>query len=378
MHELSLKTSISLKHVRDQVLLNDMALLAKHDRRTTALMLAHIAEIRRRKLYRGAGYSSMYRYLVQELGMSGDVAYKRLQAAKAACKFPGILAAIEDGRLHLTGVVLLEPHLTAENSRALLTAAVHQSTRGIKKLIAERFPKADLPTVVRPIAAGHAECTPNSVTEQGFQASPAAVLELDSNPVVASQSSGSPDAPQSLAPTPMPTYARVEPLSPQRYGVQFTIDEITHALLGDVQALLGASVPSSDIAGVFAMALECLKAKLEKQKFAQCDRPGKRRGSKNPRYVPNDIKRAVWKRDGRRCAFVGTGGKRCDAREGLELDHITPVSRGGESTLANLRLCCRAHNQYEAERVLGAEFMQGKREARKSADSESNSASSSG
>jgi hypothetical protein len=48
----------------------------------------------------------------------------------------------------------------------------------------------------------------------------------------------------------------------------------------------------------------------------------------------------------------------------LEFDHILPVARGGESTADNLRLRCRAHNQYEAERTFGAEFMRQKREAR--------------
>src|SRR5262249_1811163 len=38
-----------------------------------------------------------------------------------------------------------------------------------------------------------------------------------------------------------------------------------------------------------------------------------------------------------------------------------PVARGGKSTLDNLRLVCRGHNQLAAERALGAGFMQKKR-----------------
>jgi len=40
-----------------------------------------------------------------------------------------------------------------------------------------------------------------------------------------------------------------------------------------------------------------------------------------------------------------------------------PYSKGGEATVSNVRLLCRAHNQYEAERAFGAEFMRHKREA---------------
>jgi hypothetical protein len=41
-----------------------------------------------------------------------------------------------------------------------------------------------------------------------------------------------------------------------------------------------------------------------------------------------------------------------------------PVARGGDATVENLRLLCRAHNQHAAERAFGADFMAEKREAR--------------
>ena len=68
-------------------------------------------------------------------------------------------------------------------------------------------------------------------------------------------------------------------------------------------------------------------------------------------------------RDQCRCTYVSDTGRRCEARKRIEFDHQVPVARGGESTVANVRLRCRAHNQYEAERTYGAEFMRCKREA---------------
>jgi hypothetical protein len=38
------------------------------------------------------------------------------------------------------------------------------------------------------------------------------------------------------------------------------------------------------------------------------------------------------------------------------------VARGGRAAIDNLRLRCRAHNQYEAERAFGHEFVRHKRE----------------
>jgi len=77
----------------------------------------------------------------------------------------------------------------------------------------------------------------------------------------------------------------------------------------------------------------------------------------------------VWRRDGGQCTFVSDKGQRCEARSRLEFDHTDPVARGGQATVAGLRLRCRAHNQYEAERVFGTGFMQRKRnEARQLAE----------
>ena len=75
------------------------------------------------------------------------------------------------------------------------------------------------------------------------------------------------------------------------------------------------------------------------------------------------MRRDVWQRDGGQCTFVSDKGQRCEARTRLELDHVIPVSRGGEASAANLRLRCRAHNQYAAECTYGAGFMHRKREA---------------
>jgi hypothetical protein len=64
---------------------------------------------------------------------------------------------------------------------------------------------------------------------------------------------------------------------------------------------------------------------------------------------------------------VSESGHRCGARSRLEFDHVTEFARGGEATVAGIRLRCRGHNQYEAERTFGAGFMREKRDAAQSA-----------
>jgi hypothetical protein len=156
--------------------------------------------------------------------------------------------------------------------------------------------------------------------------------------------------------------ARLAPLSPGRFALQFTVDQATHDKLRYAQALLGHALPSGDIAKVFERALDALVNQLEKQKFAKCARSRPQRGTPKGRHVPAAVRRAVWERDGGQCTFVNEQGKRCEARTRLEFDHVEAVARGGQSTVGGLRLRCRAHNQYAAECTFGSEFMRAKRQ----------------
>ena len=157
------------------------------------------------------------------------------------------------------------------------------------------------------------------------------------------------------------------PLAPQKVAFQFTGDPETRELYEQFRALMSHEIPSGEMALVFKRALEIAVAEREKRKFAATDRPGHSHGSANPRHVPADVKRAVCERDQKRCTFVSDAGKRCDERGFLEYDHAEPIARGGKSTVENVRLRCRAHNQFEAERAFGAGFMARKRDEAKHA-----------
>jgi 5-methylcytosine-specific restriction endonuclease McrA len=122
-------------------------------------------------------------------------------------------------------------------------------------------------------------------------------------------------------------------------------------------------VPSGDLAEVLDRALVALIEKLERQKLAATDRPRAARPSRGPRHVPAHVRRAVWRRDQGRCTFTSDSGRRCEARDFPEFDHVEPVARGGRATISGIRLRCRAHNQHAAERAFGAGFMLRKREA---------------
>ncbi len=367
----------SLFGVPDHALLQTLRSLVAQDRVTTADLLAHIAEVDERKLYLPAAYPSMHAYCVRTLGFSEDAAFKRITAARIARAFPAIFPAVADGRLHLAAVLLIAPQLTSGNADEWIAAAAGKSKSEIALLLAERAPKPDVPAFVAPIASASPtkQLAPGRVQDSSCQLAPGRVsgdapLEgraandsslaarpLAASPVVA--------APARLESAPPP--ARVAPLAPQRFAMQLTIGQTTHDKLRRAQNLLGHALPTNDHEALLERALDALIAALEKRRFAATTRPAKRTSRGEGRYVPAEVRRAVWARDGGRCTFTSADGRRCDARTRLEFDHAHPLARGGRATVANTRLRCRAHNPYDAEVAFGREYVRRRREGARDA-----------
>ena len=115
-------------------------------------------------------------------------------------------------------------------------------------------------------------------------------------------------------------------------------------------------MPTGDPVEIFDRALTALIEDLSRKKLAIVRKPQRspRRAATGSRHVPSSVKRAVWARDVGRCAYVGAGGHRCSERAFLEYHHVTPYAVGGEATVANIQLRCRAHNEYESEVFYGA------------------------
>jgi hypothetical protein len=345
----------SLAHVRDTVLLRDLAALVAQDRVTTAMLLAHIAEVDARRLYVPAGYPSMHAYCVEELRLSEDAAKKRIQAARTARRFPALFTAVAEGRLHLAAVCLLAPYLTQESADELIEASTHRQKLAIEEMLARRFPPPEMSPRVRAVTPLISEFPQHAPahSESGALLSTGLLDE---------------GAPGHLDNAP----GEVALPSPERFLVQLTISKSTHDKLRHAQALLSHALPTGDVAQVLDRALDTLIAQLEKRKFGTITRRPRRQRA-NPRsgsgrttlrkrYVPTHVRRAVWERDQGQCAFVSASGHRCTARRFLEFDHANPVARGGRGTVDRVRLRCRAHNQYEAERAFGAGFMNRKRQ----------------
>ncbi len=361
----------TLTNLSDAALIRDLKALLQSDRATTAALLAHIAEVDARRLYAPAGYSSMFAYCVGELRLSEGGTYKRITAARAARKYPILFRLVAEGRLHLTAIKFLAPHLTPGNAGELIASAVGLSSAALEMMLGQRFGREDEPTRIGVVKAVVQK--PEGLLEQAFAAASSTSSQLVARPVdpgVGPRAQAEPAGadggePRALSASPTATVD----LAP-RYRLEVTIDQATFDKLAHAQSLLSHSIRPGDVARVLEKALDALISHVEKRKVAATTaRPQARarnaRAVAAARRIPAGVRRAVWARDGGQCTFLGETMQRCRSRSFLEFDHVEPVARGGLATLENIRLRCRTHNQYEAERVFGARFMAEKRGGRR-------------
>ncbi len=212
--------------------------------------------------------------------------------------------------------------------------------------------------------------------------------------------------------------AVVRPLAPGRYRLQITVSAETHAKLRRARDLLRHAIPNGDEALIVDRALTVLLEQLEKKKFAATKSEpapgratataadgnacrGSRRGSTGPadgrseqraivftqpgaadgpaprrhavdaasangtaasssvdasrsRRLPAAVRRQVWARSGGQCEFVADDGRRCEERGFLEFHHRVPFAAGGVSSVTNVLIHCRSHNQHEADAFFGS------------------------
>ncbi len=388
-----------LRSVPDDELLRRLAELLRQSRRVEADLVAHIGEVDLRRLYAREAAPSMFAYCTEVLHLSEAEAYLRIAAARASREHPMLREMLRDGRLHLTAIAKLAPHLTPSNRETLLKRAAHRSKRQIEELMAELAPRPDAPALMRKLPAGRAHTQPTPALKvrpdavapslawihpdgvapsapwlsPGAAGKPAIGLRPDGDEVREvrdrAKAAGHGLGPDAVAPpkAPAPTRpASVEPLAPARYKVQFTASAELHDKLERLRALMRASVPDGDLGAVIEQAVTEKLERLESRRFARTKSPRQSlsRTDTASRHIPAAVRRAVHERDGGRCRFVDEQGRRCTARDRLEFHHRHPFSHGGDRGIENVQLLCRSHNLYVAEHDYGKQAMARHRRSR--------------
>jgi hypothetical protein len=333
---------VSLAHISDADLVARLKNLVACERDGTAQIVAHLAELDTRDVYLREGYPSLYVYCRDALGLSEWESYNRIEVARAARRFPGILEMLAAGGVNLTAVRLLAPHLTPANHREVLESARGKRKPEIEEIVARLSPRPDVPASIRKLPV------------LGLEPShPVKDPVPPAGPAMAPPPEALPEVGQTAAPLPVPR-AAVTPLSPDRYMLQLTIGGDMLEKLRLAKDMLGHAIPSGDDAAILDRAFNALLVELAKKKFADTERPRGSRATRPPAGNPSAaVKRAVWVRDLGRCAFVGTAGHRCNERRFVEFHHVDPRALGGEAAVEKIELRCRRHNDYEGRLYFG-------------------------
>ena len=369
----------SLELIPDDELLRRLVEILRQSRRVEADLVAHIGEVDARRLYAREASPSMFAYCTETLHLSEAEAYLRIAAARASREHPVLLSMLASGRLHLTAIAKLAPHLTQGNRDCLLERAVHRTKRQIEELVAEIAPRPDAPTLLRrlpdrrsvaaatPVTLATAATLVNPRTSAGPAtpdprtgplpgSAPAVEGELRPDGVDFPRSGLRPDAVQGsraqLGPGSAAPPEIIEPLAPGRYKVQFTASAELRDKLDKLRALMRSSVPDGDLAAIIDAAVTEKLERLEARRFGRTKAPRKGLSATtapSSRHVPAAVRRAVYERDGGRCRYVDQQGRRCTAREGLEFHHRHPFAFGGHHSPDGMALLCRTHNGLLAE-----------------------------
>lgn len=167
----------------------------------------------------------------------------------------------------------------------------------------------------------------------------------------------------------------IDPLSPSRVEFTFTGSLELLRMIERARELLRHKHPQGkleDVIGEMAelflerkdperRALRAQEAAARAQAEEAACRTGKQAEPPNQeanRRIPQWVKNEVWLRDEGRCSFVSRDGQPCRESGGLEFDHVIPWALGGRSDQPpNIRLLCRAHNQWAGLAHFGPKSM---------------------
>ena len=291
---------------------------ASSEKTATLLLLEHLTEIDRRRLYAVKGYSSLWLYVNQALGYSETQASERVSAMRLIVKIPEVKKELEAGNISLTTTAKLAAHVRREKTDQTKTTDLLKSILGKSSREVDR--------------------------------------------VLASESSA----------TARPDQLKM--ITSETVRITIDVDQEFVMLMNKVRELKGHLGSSSQ--DLFKIAMQDLvkhnevkchafksktRPELPAQKVLLTPSPTKSDTQNLPvsRYIPLKVRHQIRLRSGDQCEYIDSISQhRCNCKIKLEFDHIIPFSVGGLSNIKNLRHYCSSHNKLAAIRYFGRDKMQ--------------------
>ncbi len=348
----------SLEGLTTEALDRSAEQLVREEKRNVALVIAHIAEISRRKADLECGYTNVFEYCVKRLRLSEGSVALRLQVANVSRRFPQLLMALADNRISLTVAGHLAPHLSEDNVEKVIADCDGMTKRAVEEYLVEVRPKPVFKPSIRkrPSSSKESEKAPAEEQKEALR----------------NEETLSP-------PPPSPSPSLLEPARTDVFNFRFSADGDFKEKFERLAEVLGVENPLKNMAKVFERAVDIslekkdpkkkLERRLEKERklgaAPEKSRPdeisetGEEENAKS-RYIPSGVRERVFECAGYQCQFRAADGTRCSSRTGLEIDHERPFAIYRSHEEGHLRVLCKRHNLFQAERVYGAAFIQAK------------------
>ena len=361
---------IHLKNKTDQCLVDDLKGLVARERETLTKILSYLREVDARRIYLARGYPSLFAWMRSELGYSEASAQRRIAAMRLIVDIPEVKEHIQQGEMSLSVVSQVQSYFRRENQKrreklkkplpkeeklSLLTQLKGTSSRECERKLIQLSPELNLPKEkARPVS--------DTRTLIQFTVGKALMEKIERLKGLTSHQN------------PMGRYERLfekavdlalERLDPvlrearrrNRQNRKNRQDQPKAAAPeGKDQAKsedTSAPIPTSEMKSAFSHTLPpTVKMNIPSRNTLAV--PAKPRMKKKSRHIPAGLRDRIWQRDQGRCRHQDPKtGKFCGSKKYLQVDHRFAFALGGEHQEGNLRLLCRAHNQYRSERLFG-------------------------
>jgi len=280
-----------LKTFSDKKLIIETKSAVKKEKHHTYIVLKHLTEIYRRRIYADDNYYSLHDYCIRELGYTSGEAQYRVCAVKLMLGSSKIEMAVKSGKLHLSNAVIMQNYIANQDIKPglverekLVEKVMGKSKRQAKEII-EQIPAAKSPGKI-------------SETKK----------------------------------------------------VKIEVDAETKSLLDELAQLSGSNETKT-----LKEALKEKISELKTKQYTQSNKVTAKPPTHGIRYISTKVKAQVRIRGKNQCEYIDGGQKRCGQYKKLHIDHIKPFAMGGDNSPANLRLLCARHNQREAIKVFGVD-----------------------
>ncbi len=309
---------MELKNATSIDLVSKLKSLVASERKITADILFYIREVDRRRLYFNYSCSSLFDFLVRELGYSKASAQRRIDSARLLGEVPSIKSDLESGALNLSQVSLVAQYVRQKSKEISNEVSARKSSPINKAELLNSIKDQDFGTSQK-ILAEKLELEIKSFEKKVIQRDESQRLEI------------------TLSKQQCEILERAKELS-SHMTAGYSMAEFIEFLAADY-------IKRKDPAGPKrSYKRPVMNSKNDVKEFGSEAELKAHKPSKARTAISSEVKRYVFKRD-HSCQWKDGMGSRCGSKFQLELDHIQPVWAGGGNEVGNLQVLCRAHNQ---------------------------------